>query len=197
MKNIWAVGRNYADHAKELGNSVPEKPMIFLKAGSCAHGNDHPIRLIRELGMVHAELEVALRFGPDLQFDAVTLALDLTARQVQEKLKADRHPWTLAKSFTGSCPMGPWTSITAADLERGFNFRLIQNDKLKQTGDTSQMIHSFNMLREYLVRFFPLCPGDCLLTGTPAGVGAISPGDRLLLEMQRPSVSVTFEVVDA
>lgn len=178
--NIWAVGRNYRDHAKEMGSEIPREPIIFLKSGSTI-----------ELGQVcelwngstdiHHEIEIALRFaGPkgsrDLHFDAAALALDLTARDWQKKLKAEGLPWTLAKSFRGSCPLGAFVEIPS-DVPH-FEFELSLNGQVRQHGTTKDMVFDFETLRRFVLENFPVEPGDLLLTGTPAGVGRLNPGDR-------------------
>lgn len=201
--NIWAVGRNYSDHAKEMGASVPSKPMIFLKAGSTViHTEDAP--LWRGSQDIHHEIEIALRFGAgnqnssgrgkttggfavddpnpsahdysDLKFDAAALVLDLTARDLQAKLKADGHPWTLAKSFIASCPMGPIVEI--ANEVPHFEFEFSVNGSVRQHGKTQDMVFGFEQLRRYCLECFPVQPGDWLLTGTPSGVGRLAPGDK-------------------
>ncbi len=189
--NIWAVGRNYADHAKELGNAAPApdgEPMIFLKAGSCAVPSGRDILLPNWSADVHHECEIALKFGNNfLEFTDFTVALDLTARDAQAKLKAAGHPWTLAKSFAYSCPLGPEVPLTR--LAGGVNgledlaFTLKVNGKLRQAGDPGEMIFKPEALREYLMDRFPVRPGDWLLTGTPAGVAKIEADDVLEAEI--------------
>jgi acylpyruvate hydrolase len=180
---IWAVGRNYADHAKELGNAVPEKtsePMIFLKGGGTIVPEGMLIHLPSWSNDVHHECELAFQFGDNLEFSHVTVALDLTARDVQAKLKAASHPWTLAKSFRDSCPLGkPIALNSLAKPIEELNFSFKVNGEIRQKGSPKQMIHSVNRLREYLVERFPVLPGDWLLTGTPAGVAQLRSGDRL------------------
>jgi acylpyruvate hydrolase len=181
---IWAVGRNYADHAKELGNAVPEAagdPMIFLKGGGTIVQVGNLIHLPKWTSDVHHECELALRFDDKLQFSHLTIALDLTAREVQAKLKAQGHPWTLAKSFRDSCPLGEPIAISSipggADGIVNLNFSLKVNGELRQKASPRQMIHSIQKLREYVVDRFPVQPGDWLLTGTPAGVAPLRSGD--------------------
>lgn len=183
IRNIWAVGRNYADHAKELGNEVPTKPMIFLKAGSTASVNGNELILPEWATDVHHEVEIALKFSQFYHVVEGALALDLTERTLQNELKAKGHPWTLAKSFTGSCAVSSFFSMKNFDQFRDRRLRLWVNDELKQDGNTSQMIHSFENLIEYVKEHFPVCPGDLLLTGTPAGVGPIKSGDTLRAEL--------------
>lgn len=185
IRNIWAVGRNYGEHAKELGNAVPagdSVPMIFLKAGSTAVENGATFALPSTDSEIHYECEIALRFGADSKFDGITVALDLTARQIQDRVKKDGWPWTLAKSFHASCPIGPIVPLPSRDLQTlTFTFRV--NGEVKQRGDARDMIHSIEKLRTYVLGSFPVCPGDLLLTGTPKGVGPLKSGDRLEAEI--------------
>lgn len=184
IQNIWAVGRNYADHAKELGNEVPTEPMIFLKAGSTATLGSKEIILPEWAQDVHHEVELALQFDENLQIDEACIALDLTERAKQNQLKAKGHPWTLAKSFTGSCPLSGFFPV--ADLEELKDLEIILkvNGETRQAGRTSQMIFSLENLIEYVRKHFPVQPGDLLLTGTPAGVGPIRSGDTLEAEIK-------------
>lgn len=181
IRNIWAVGRNYAAHAKELGHMVTTKPMIFLKAGSSATFS-RDIPLWTGSKDIHHELEIALRFGsiPDangkLQFDGAAVGLDLTARDIQGELKKNGHPWTLAKSFRHSCPVSAMVAIPATVPH--FKFELTVNGEIRQRGDTRDMIFDFETLRNYVFDSFPVEPGDLLLTGTPEGVAALKPGDH-------------------
>jgi acylpyruvate hydrolase len=186
IRNIWAVGRNYADHAKELGNAVPSvesTPMIFLKAGSSAVMNGETFVLPFFSADIQHEIEVAFRFDRDLRFAELTLAVDLTARDVQNALKAKGHPWTLAKSFRSACLLGPMMKIPA-DLDlQTIEFLLKTNGTVRQKGHTGDMIHSVEKLRQYVIEHFPVVEGDLLLTGTPAGVSGLKPGDRLEAEI--------------
>lgn len=181
IRNIWAVGRNYKAHAKEMGSAVPAKPMIFLKAGSAA-SQQRDIPLYSGSKDVHHELEIALRFGSTadsegrLQFDGAAVALDLTARDIQAELKANAHPWTLAKSFKYSCPLSAMVALPSEIPH--FKFELTVNGETRQKGDTHDMVFDFETLRKYVVDNFPVEPGDLLLTGTPEGVAALKPGDK-------------------
>src|SRR3989338_8387796 len=105
IRNIWSIGRNYAEHAKELGNEVPAEPLIFLKAGSSAVLNSADFSLPSWATDIHHEVELALQFNDQLEISKAAVALDLTERTLQSKLKAKGSPWTLAKSFTNSCPV--------------------------------------------------------------------------------------------
>ena len=185
VRNVWAVGRNYADHAKELGNAAPPvqgPPLIFLKAGSSIVTDGESFELPAFSNDVHHELEVAFQFGADLEFHAFTLALDLTARDIQNELKAKSLPWTLAKSFRASCIVGPLTPLTTAIDTANLAFTLKVNGAVRQSGNTHDMIHPLEKVRRHVIAHFPVVPGDLLLTGTPAGVARLEPGDHLEAE---------------
>lgn len=194
IRNIWAVGRNYADHAKELGNSVPtpnEVPLIFLKAGSSIcfptkktnTESNGQIKLPNFSNDIHHELEIAFVYDSDYRFRELALALDLTARDLQNDLKSKGQPWTLAKSFIGSCPIGPICNITDMNSIQDLRFQLQVNGEIRQSGHAANMIYSIEYLRKYVLDRFPVQPGDLLLTGTPQGVGPILPGDFLQAEL--------------
>lgn len=179
IQNIWAVGRNYAEHAKELGNDVPTEPMIFLKAGSTATLASSTITMPAWQPKLHHEVELALRFNSQLKIAHACLALDLTDREKQNELKSKGHPWTLAKSFKGSCPLSDFFSVGSLDELKNLDLSLKVNGELRQRGSTSQMIFSLEALIEFVLKHFPVVPGDLLLTGTPAGVGPFKSGDVL------------------
>lgn len=175
---IWAVGRNYAEHAKELGNEVPTEPLFFLKAGACLSLSSE-ILLPAWSEDIHHELEIALQFGPDLRPREIGLALDLTERAAQNRLKAKGQPWTLAKSFVGACPVShflPWESRWESEP---LTLELDVNGENRQRGQSSQMIFPIPELLRFVRARFPVLPGDLLLTGTPAGVGPVRAGDQL------------------
>lgn len=183
IQNIWAVGRNYADHAKELGNEVPSEPMLFLKAGSSATLAAKEIHLPEWATEIHHEVELALQFDENLQIDEACIALDLTERNKQNQLKSKGHPWTLAKSFKESCPLSSFFAV--GDLEDLKNLEIILkiNGEIRQKGNTAQMIFGYEKLIDFVRLHFPVIPGDLLLTGTPAGVGPIRRGDVLEAEI--------------
>ena len=189
VRNVWAVGRNYAEHAKELGNAVPQAsgdPMIFLKAGSGIVENQDaqvatPFTLPAFSQNVHFETELVFRFGPNLDFDAVTIGIDLTARDVQDAAKSKGQPWTLAKSFKNSCLLGPWSTVPSK--VEALRFELRVNGDVRQKGDPRSMIHSVEKIRTFLIGHFPVVPGDLVMTGTPEGVAQLRSGDRLDAEI--------------
>lgn len=178
VQNIWCVGRNYVEHAKEFNNPVPKELLVFLKAGSCLKKLGETLFLPAFSHHIDAELEVALQLNDSLQINRACLALDLTARDLQTRAKEQGLPWTLAKSFIGACPISAFFPFE--DLDESFCFELFVNGELKQRGDTKNMCFSFRSIVEYCTQRFPVCPGDLILTGTPAGVPRIEGGDRLI-----------------
>jgi 2-keto-4-pentenoate hydratase/2-oxohepta-3-ene-1,7-dioic acid hydratase in catechol pathway len=187
IANIWAVGRNYADHAKELSNAVPDsksEPMIFLKAGTSIVRSGGEFHLPAFSNDIHHECEIALRFGDGGNFEQISIALDLTARDIQNRLKSQGHPWTLAKSFRDACPLGPLVSLSPKIELQNIRFKFSINGEIKQFGFTGDMIHPIEKLRLYVLEHFPVVPGDLLLTGTPVGVGPVKAGDVCEAEIE-------------
>ncbi len=184
IRNIWGVGRNYTDHAKELGNQVPSEPMIFLKAGSSASVNARDIELPWWSEEVHHEVELALKFSPSMKIVECAVALDLTERKKQTEAKKSGLPWTMAKSFDNACAVSAFFAIRNLSEVQDLRLRLWVNDELRQEGRTSQMIFPCEKLISYITNHFPVCAGDLILTGTPAGVGPLAVGDRVKAEIE-------------
>lgn len=184
IRNIWAVGRNYADHAKELGNDVPTTPLIFLKAGSSATINSSQIVLPYWSQQVEHEVELALKFNSYLGVLEAAVALDLTERQEQNIAKKEGKPWTLAKSFHDACAVSAFFQVRKLKDLKDLELRLWVNEELRQQGVVRQMIFEIPLLLEYVKDRFPVCPGDLLLTGTPAGVGVLNDGDVVKAEIR-------------
>ncbi len=184
--NVYCIGRNYADHAKELGNEIPAEPVVFLKAPSSLRRlADGPIAFPDET--FHHELELVLLVGRHLtaQADvgpdavaAVTLGLDLTRRGVQDQLKKKSLPWTIAKSFAGAGILAPFVSARGLDLTQ-IDLQLEVNGEVKQAGHTRDMMFPCFSILHYLVTLQNLYPGDLIFTGTPSGVGPLRRGDQL------------------
>jgi 2-keto-4-pentenoate hydratase/2-oxohepta-3-ene-1,7-dioic acid hydratase in catechol pathway len=185
---VVAVGRNYADHASELGNEVPKEPMLFFKPNTSVIGPGDPIVLPRQSSNVHFEGELAIVIGrlckdvpPERVSEVVlgyTIANDVTARDLQ---KSDGQ-WARAKGFDTFCPLGPYlvTDVDAGDLR--LTTRL--NGTVVQDGRTSQLVHDIAAIVVYVTAAFTLLPGDVILTGTPAGVGPMVAGDRVEVEIE-------------
>ena len=185
---VVGIGRNYAEHAAELGNDVPANPMLFLKPNTAVIGPGEPIVYPTFSENVHHEAELAVVIGrvckdvpaervPEVVF-GYTCSNDITARDIQ---KTDGQ-WARAKGFDSSCPLGPWieTELDPGDLAIACSV----NGEPRQDGRTSQMVRDVVELVVYVSSAFTLLPGDVILTGTPAGVGPVVPGD---------TVSVTIE----
>lgn len=185
---VVALGRNYADHVKELGNDLPTAPVVFLKPNTSVIGPDDPIVLPEWSQEVHYEAELAVVVGrlcKDVPAERVndvifgyTVANDVTARDVQRA----EDQWTRAKGFDTSCPLGPWieTDVDVADLA----VRSYVDGEQRQDGRTSQMIMSVPEIVAYASTIFTLLPGDVILTGTPAGIGQIDAGQRVEVEVE-------------
>ncbi|MAU76694.1 MAG: 2-hydroxyhepta-2,4-diene-1,7-dioate isomerase [Crocinitomicaceae bacterium] len=188
---IICIGRNYLDHAKELGNAVPSEPMFFLKPDSSVLHKRHAFYIPDWTDEVHYEVELVvkiLKLGKAIQtkyasryYAEVGLGIDFTARDVQRKLKAAGHPWEKAKSFDGSAVV----SEQFMSLDRlgksiqNLDFDLSINGTKVQMGSTSDMIFKVDDLISYVSQFMTLKTGDLIFTGTPSGVGPVKSGDKI------------------
>ena len=192
---IVCVGRNYAAHAAELNNPIPSEPLLFIKPPS-SWAVLPKIAIPTQQGACHHELEIAVRIAQPLRratlreareaVDAAALALDLTLRDVQDKLKQQGQPWERAKAFDGACVMAPWMEFSNLDVQleqvQQSTFVLRRNGIEQQRGDARQMLMPIAELVAHISHVFTLEVGDVVLTGTPAGVGPLLPGDTLELE---------------
>ena len=191
---VVCVGRNYAAHAAELGNPVPEVPLLFVKPPSAVVDMAPQFRVPAARGPVHHELEIALLIGRELHdataeeawraIAGIGLAIDLTLRGVQDALKAKGQPWEIAKGFDGACPLSPFVPPDPALDLGALETRLVVNGRRRQHGSSAQMLTPIIELLCFASRQFSLWPGDVVLTGTPAGVGPLEPGDRVLAELK-------------
>ena len=186
---IICIGRNYAEHAKELNNPVPERPVVFLKPASALLVNDKPLYYPEFTEDLHHELEIVLRLGkngkyvqPEFADDYYTeigLGIDFTARDLQSELKAKGQPWEIAKGFDGSAVLGQFVPLTEIPDPAAIEFELRKNGEVVQAGNTRDLLFSFNRIIVYVSQFFKLQMGDLIFTGTPAGVGPVQVGDTL------------------
>ncbi|MEI6949581.1 fumarylacetoacetate hydrolase family protein [Paraflavisolibacter sp. H34] len=186
---IFCVGRNYADHAKELNNAVPDEPVIFMKPKSALLQPHTPFYYPEFTNELHYECELVLRIsknGKYIQekfankyYDALTVGIDFTARDIQNELKQKGLPWEKAKAWDNSAAVGKW--IPTADMKgkKAINFGLYKNKELVQQGNFNQMIYNFDYLVSYISNYFSLNIGDLIFTGTPPGVGEVVVGDEL------------------
>ncbi len=185
---ILCVGRNYTEHAKELGNAVPENPVIFSKPDTALLKNGEPFYHPDFSSDIHHEVELVIKIskmGKKIQpkfarnyFNEIGLGIDFTARDTQSKLKEKGLPWELAKAFDGSAPIGEFINVEGKDLSN-INFSLKKNGEVVQQGNTSQMIFPFEEIISFVSQYFTLKVGDLIYTGTPAGVSKINIGDEL------------------
>jgi 2-keto-4-pentenoate hydratase/2-oxohepta-3-ene-1,7-dioic acid hydratase in catechol pathway len=200
---IVCVGRNYADHATELGNSVPTEPILFIKPPSSLRSLEQGVQLPVGLGACHYECELCVQLGSPLQaasldearaaIASITLGLDLTLRDVQDKLKAKGLPWERAKAFDGSCVLGPWLPAAMLDDLTQATFALSVNDTICQQGNTAAMLWGVVELVAHISHVFSLEPGDVIMTGTPAGVGPLADGDALELLLDTAMGAVRWQ----
>ncbi|NQD79949.1 fumarylacetoacetate hydrolase family protein [Pseudomonas seleniipraecipitans] len=194
LGKVVCVGRNYAEHAKELNNPLPTEPMLFIKPGSCVVPLEGGFSIPEDRGSVHYEVEIAVLIGKPLSRkpseeevrDAISgfaPALDLTLRDVQNKLKNQGHPWEPAKSFDGACVLAPFVPGDAVEDLAGIGIRLTINGEVRQDGISGDMIFAIVPVIQEMAGNFNLQPGDVILTGTPAGVGPLHKGDELVLDL--------------
>lgn len=186
---ILAIGRNYANHAKELNNSVPEEPIVFSMPDSALLKNNNDFYYPEFSQDVHHELEVVVkicRVGKNIPlefahryYDEVGLGIDFTARDIQAECKKKGLPWEKAKAFDGAAPISKFLPKSRFVDINQLNFHLDINGKRIQTGNTSNMIFSIDYLISYLSKYFTLKIGDMIFTGTPEGVGPVVIGDHL------------------
>lgn len=186
---IFCVGRNYADHAKELGNAIPEDPVIFMKPKSALLQGHTPFYYPDFSNELHYEVELVLHIcknGKYIQekqasnyYNQITVGIDFTARDIQAELKKKGLPWEKAKAWDNSAVIGQWINITPNILNKPFEFSLIRNNNVVQEGNSSNMIFSFDFIVSHISNYFSLNIGDLIFTGTPAGVGECVVGDVL------------------
>lgn len=190
IRNIYCVGRNYELHAKELGNEVPDAPFLFSKPTHAlvkADGRD--IVLPGDLGEVHHEIEVVIHAARTYEtgmrvedvIGRMALGIDMTLRDVQNRLKKEGKPWLLAKGFPNSAVMTEFRPFPGVEACQDVTFSLVRNGEIVQVGHLRDMIFDLQTLVEFVAKHFGLGEGDLIYTGTPAGVGPVSDGDQLQL----------------
>lgn len=186
---IICIGRNYTAHINELENEKPEEPVVFIKPDSSVLPKQQDFYIPEFSNDVHYEVEVLVKikkvgkhiskeFAPTY-YDEVGLGIDFTARDLQSKLKEKGLPWEKAKGFDGAAVIGEWLPKTDFEDINDLNFKLVKNNEIVQEGNTSLMLWKIDEIIAYVSTFFMLKKGDIIFTGTPAGVGKISPNDYL------------------
>lgn len=186
---IFCIGRNYVNHAKELGNAIPTEPMIFMKPPTALLINNKPFYYPDFSKNIHYECEIVVKIGKNgkniqQQFaknyiKELSLGIDFTARDLQDKLKAKGHPWEIAKGFNNSAVIGNFIPKENFDDISNLDFHLLKNDKKVQIGNTKDMIFNIEKLISHISKYFLIHQGDYIYTGTPAGVGEVQIGDKL------------------
>lgn len=191
---IVCMGRNYVAHIEELDNPRPDRPMFFIKPGTALCPLEQPIRIPAYSHKARHELELAALIGKTLKdagedevypaIDGYAVALDVTLQDVQEGVKERRHPWEIAKAFDGSCPISPFVPASQVPDPQDVMLRMRVNGELRHNDSSQLMIWKIPELIADASRYFTLEPGDIVLTGTPAGVGPLEPGDALDMEIE-------------
>lgn len=186
---IICIGRNYSAHAKELGNELPKEPVIFMKPKNALLSPEKPLYYPEFTDDLQFECELVVKInknGKYIQerfakkyYNEISLGIDFTARDLQQKLKDKGLPWEIAKAFDGSAATGTFIPITPDMNLQDLNFDLKLNEQVVQQGHTKDMIFNVNKLIEYISQFFTLNIGDLIFTGTPAGVGPVNVYDKL------------------
>ncbi len=186
---IFCIGRNYSEHAKELGNEIPDEPVIFMKPKTALLLPQTPFYYPEFSNELHYEAEVVLRISKNGKyipenaahkyFDAFTVGIDFTARDIQTELKKKGLPWEKAKAWDNSAVLGKWIDCTKENMKQSVVFSMTKNNKIVQQGNTKDMIFSFNDIISNISNYFSLNISDVIFTGTPAGVGECVVGDRL------------------
>ncbi|RNL51011.1 fumarylacetoacetate hydrolase family protein [Pedobacter jejuensis] len=186
---IIAIGRNYAEHAKELNNPVPTTPVIFLKPDTAVLKDNKPFYHPDFSDDVHYELEVVLKICKEgkhiaekfasTYYDEIGLGIDFTARDIQTKHKEKGLPWELAKAFDNSAPVSIFLPKTDFEDLYQLNFELKVNAETRQVGNTKDLLFSFEKIISFVSQYITLKKGDLIFTGTPAGVGKVNKGDKL------------------
>lgn len=185
---VFGIGRNYAAHIEELNNERPKEPVIFTMPDTALLEKNRPFFYPSFTKDVHFEVEIVLKIckvGKNIDekfahtyYDEIGVGIDFTARDIQQQAKEKGLPWAIAKGFNDASPISKFVPKANFNLEN-LNFSLEQNGEVKQAGNTSLMLFSFDYIISYLSKFFLLKKGDLIFTGTPKGVGPVKIGDRL------------------
>lgn len=189
FRNIFCIGRNYVEHAKELKNEVPGQPLVFLKPTSSIIFDGEEIHIPKESNNVHHEVELTVAIGKAgknipksnaLHYvDGYGVGIDVTARDIQQRAKEKGHPWSVAKGFDTFAPLSSFVSSDKIKNPQDLDLQLTVNDEVRQSDNTKLMIFPVAELIHYLSTIFTLQPGDIIMTGTPKGVSPLQKGDSI------------------
>jgi len=191
---IVCLARNYAEHARELGNETPAAPVLFMKPATSVIGDGGTVRIPPYSQECHYEVELAVLIGRECRAVSVetameyvagyATAIDMTLRDVQNQLKAKGLPWDIAKGFDSSCPLSDFVPARGVADPHNLRLRLAVNGSVRQDGCSADMIHRLPQIIAHISSIFTLEPGDIILTGTPAGVGPVVAGDVMDAEIE-------------
>ncbi|MFO7983462.1 MAG: fumarylacetoacetate hydrolase family protein [Desulfuromonadales bacterium] len=194
VRKIVCLARNYADHVRELGNEAPDAPILFLKPGTSLVEEGEKVVVPPYSQLCHHEVELAVligKAGKEIpEGEAMThvagygIGLDMTLRDVQNELKSKGLPWEMAKAFDTSCPLSQFVPTSRISDPHSLDISLKVNGEVRQNGNTSMMTRSIPAIIRAVSEIFTLEPGDVILTGTPAGVGAVESGDLMTAEIE-------------
>ena len=186
---IICIGRNYLDHAKELGNKIPTSPLFFLKPDTAIQPKDHPFFIPDFSNNIHFEVELVVKIsknGKNIDekfahkyYNEIGIGIDFTARDIQEECKKNGLPWERAKGFDGSAQISNEFINKELLILNDINFSLSLNNSIMQIGNSKNMIFSFDQIISYISKYYTLRAGDLIYTGTPSGVGKVERGDSL------------------
>lgn len=204
INNIFCIGRNYVNHAKELNNPVPEEPVVFMKPTSSIIFDGGLIMLPPQSEEVHHEVELVIAIGREgkhipkkraLEYImGYGIGIDVTARDLQQKAKEKGHPWTIAKGFDTFTPISRFITPSQVGDPHDLNLKLEVNGEVRQDGSTADMIFPIESLVAYLSTIFTLSPGDLIFTGTPAGVSRVNAGDEIKASLNDDLISMYVSV---
>jgi 2-keto-4-pentenoate hydratase/2-oxohepta-3-ene-1,7-dioic acid hydratase in catechol pathway len=190
---IFCIGRNYGAHALELKNEIPTEPVVFMKPANALLTDNKPFYYPNFTKDLHYECEIVLRIcknGKAIHekfaskyYDAITVGIDFTARDLQEQQKKKGLPWEIAKAFDQSAVLGKWLPISEEEKKNNIEFSLVKNNELVQNGNTNDVIFNFDKIISYVSQYFSLNMGDVIYTGTPERVGPVTIGDKLLAKI--------------
>jgi acylpyruvate hydrolase len=200
---ILCIGRNYADHISELNNERPTEPVIFLKPDTAILKDNDPFYHPDFSKDIHHEVEIVLKInkvGKNIEskfahkyYDEIGIGIDFTARDLQAKLKEKGLPWEKAKAFDNSAPISGFVSKTQFPDLKNLNFQLEINGEVRQKGNTEMMLWNFDEIIAEISKYFTLKTGDLIFTGTPAGVGKVNIGDKMVAFVEGMEM-MSFEV---
>jgi acylpyruvate hydrolase len=200
---IICIGRNYSEHAKELKNEVPTTPVFFMKPDTALLKDNAPFYYPTFSNEIHYEVELVIKISKNGKtiapqfahkyYEQITVGIDFTARDLQQQCKEKGLPWEKAKAFDNSAVIGQFIQISELKNKEQINFDLTLNENIVQQGISSQMIFNIDNIISYVSGFITLKTGDLIYTGTPAGVGPVKIGDRLIAKIEAEEL-LNFEI---